>query len=206
MSDARRSRILRRLGLVVLACFFVAAFTPAANLAHRALSVGPRVGPAEAIVVLGAGVSSTGTLSDSSLRRAIRGLELERQGLASVLLLLGPSPRPLGEAEMRGALARSLGVPSEHLRLVTGGQTTREEARRTREELGPDVKRILLVTGSIHMTRSRILFERAGFEVLPAPVDDTSGGGRSPEARLALSLRLGEEMLARVYYRVAGYI
>lgn len=202
----RSVRWVRRLGLAVLGCFFVAAFTPAANLAHRALSVGPRIEKAEAIVVLGAGVSSTGTLSDSSLRRAVRGIELERQGLSPVLVMLGPSERVPGEAEIRGRLAHAMGVPAEHLHVVTGGRTTREEAQRARADLGPGVKRILLVTGSIHMTRARVLFERAGFEVLPAPVDDTSGGGLSPEARLALSLRLGEELLAQAYHRLAGYI
>jgi uncharacterized SAM-binding protein YcdF (DUF218 family) len=202
----RALRLVRRLGLAVLGCFFVFAFTPAANVAHRALSVGPRIEKAEAIVVLGAGVSSTGTLSDSSLRRAVRGIELERQGLAPVIVMLGPGERAPSEAAIRGALARAMGVPPDHLHVVTGGRTTREEARRTRDDLGAGVRRILLVTGSIHMTRARVLFERAGFEVLPAPVDDTAGGGLSPEARLTLSLRLGEELLARAYHRLAGYI
>lgn len=206
MKDGSSRRVLRAVGLAALLSFCVAAFTPVANLAHRAFAVGPQIEPAEAIVVLGAGVSTTGTLSDSSLRRAVRGIELERQGLAPQLVMLGPRSGPLGEAEIRGALAQSLGVPAGRLLLVTGGKTTREEAGRTRETLGPRAKRILLVTGSIHMTRARGLFERAGFTVLPAPVDDTSGGGVSPEARLALSLRLGEELLARLYHRVAGYI
>lgn len=206
MSDARTGRILRALGAAVVAVFLVGAFTPVANVTHRALAVRAQLEPAEAIVVLGAGVSTTGTLSDSSLRRAIRGIELERQGLAPVLILLGPKAGPRGEAEIRGQLARTLGVPAERLRLVTGGKTTREEAARTRETLGPAARRVLLVTGSIHMTRARVLYERAGFTVLPAPVDDTAGGGVSPEARLALSLRLGEELLARLYHQLAGYI
>lgn len=206
MSAGGSRRIQRAAGAGVVGVFLVGAFTPLANLTHRSLAVRAQVEPAEAIVVLGAGVSTTGTLSDSSLRRAIHGIELQRQGLAPLLILLGPRPGPRGEAEIRGALARSLGVPADGMRLVTGGKTTREEAARTRASLGPGARRILLVTGSIHMTRSRALFERAGFTVLPAPVDDTSGGGVSPEARLALCLRLGEELLARLYYRLAGYV
>jgi len=102
---------------------------------------------------------------------------------------------------------RSAGTPSDRASIPRmGGRTTREEAKRTREELGPDVRRILLVTGAIHMKRARALFERAGFTVLAAPVEDTSGGGVSPEARLALGLRLGEELLAQLYHRLAGYI
>jgi hypothetical protein len=56
------------------------------------------------------------------------------------------------------------------------------------------------------MKRARGLFERAGFTVLQAPVEDTSGGGISPEARLALGLRMGEELLAQLYHRLAGYV
>ena len=199
-------RALRALGLAALAAFLAAAFTPLANVLHGALSVRPRIERADAIVVLGAGVSTTGTLSDSSLRRAIRGVELQRRALAPTLVMLGPSDWPLGEAQIRGTLAGTLGVPPDRVRLVMGGKTTREEAQRTREALGPEVKRILLVTGAIHMERARALFERAGFTVLPAPVDDASGGGVSPEARLALCLRIGEEMLARLYHRLAGYV
>ena len=206
MSVDRFPRALRLIGAATLALFAAVAFTPLANALHGRLAARPQIGRADAIVVLGAGVSTTGTLSDSSLRRAVHGIELQRRALAPVLVMLGPSSWPVGEAPIRGTLARAMGVPQERIRLVTGGRTTREEAERTREELGPDVRRILLVTGAIHMTRARSLFERAGFTVLPAPVEDTSGGGISPEARLALALRMGEELLAQLYHRLAGYI
>ena len=202
----RPRSLLRALGVAALALFSAVAFTPLANALHGRLAARPQIGRAEAIVVLGAGVSTTGTLSDSSLRRALEGIELQRRALAPELVMLGPSTWPLGEAQIRGTLARSLGVPQERIRLVMGGRTTREEAQRTREELGPGVSRILLVTGSIHMKRARALFERAGFTVLPAPVEDTSGGGDSPEARLALGMRMGEELLAQLYHRLAGYV
>jgi uncharacterized SAM-binding protein YcdF (DUF218 family) len=198
--------MLRGVGALALVLFAAVAFTPLANALHGRLAARPEIGRADAIVVLGAGVSTTGTLSDSSLRRAVHGIELQRRALAPTLALLGPSHWPMGEAPIRATLARSLGVPPEHIRLVMGGRTTREEATRTREELGPDVRRILLVTGAIHMMRARALFERAGFTVLPAPVEDTSGGGVSPEARLALALRMGEELLAQLYHRLAGYV
>lgn len=205
--SARRFRLaLRALGLSALTLFSATAFTPLANALHGALAARQQIGRADAIVVLGAGVSTTGTLSDSSLRRAIHGIELQRRALAPTLVMLGPSTWPMGEAPIRGSLARSLGVPPDRIRLVMGGRTTREEALRTRETLGPGVDRILLVTGAIHMARARSLFERAGFTVLPAPVEDTSGGGVSPEARLALGLRMGEELLAQLYHRLAGYI
>jgi hypothetical protein len=50
------------------------------------------------------------------------------------------------------------------------------------------------------------LFERVGFEVLPAPADSVSSVTRSPEARLRLLRHLSQELMARLYYRLAGYL
>jgi uncharacterized SAM-binding protein YcdF (DUF218 family) len=197
--------VLRALGASALALFLAAAFTPLANALHARLSVGPRIARAEAIVVLGAGVSTLGTLSDSSLRRALLGIELQRRGLAPRLVLLGPTKGDVDEAGIRAALARSLGVRDDAIVQVVGGRTTREEAERTRAALGPGARRILLVTGGLHMSRAVGLYERAGFEVLPAPVDDASGGGSSPQSRLSLLVRVGIELTARAYNRAAGY-
>jgi len=205
-APAREVLVLRVLGAAVLASFFTAAFTPLANALHARLVVTPRLERAEAIVVLGAGVSTLGTLSDSSLRRALLGIELQRRGLAPRLVLLGPTTGDVDEAGIRAALARSLGVRDDAILRVIGGRTTREEAARTRAALGPGARRILLVTGALHMTRAAALYERAGFEVLPAPVDDASGGGVSPQSRLALLVRVGIELTARVYHRAAGYV
>lgn len=203
---AGEAALLRCCGAAVLALFVGAAFTPLANALHSRLVPAPRLERAEAIVVLGAGVSSLGTLSDSSLRRALLGIELQRRGLAPRLVLLGPTAGDVDEAAIRGALARSLGVRDGAIVPVTGGRTTREEAARTRAALGPAARRILLVTGGLHMARASALYERAGFEVLPAPVDDASGAGVSPQARLALLVRIGTELAARAYHRAAGYL
>jgi uncharacterized SAM-binding protein YcdF (DUF218 family) len=202
----REALLLRALGALVLAVFLAGAFTPLANALHARLMVPARLERAQAIVVLGAGVSTLGTLSDSSLRRALFGIELQRRGLAPHLVLLGPTTGDVDEAVIRAALARSLGVRADALVLVTGGRTTREEAARTRAALGPEARRILLVTGALHMQRAAALYERAGFEVLPAPVDDASGGGVSPQSRLALLTRIGTELAARAYHRAAGYL
>jgi uncharacterized SAM-binding protein YcdF (DUF218 family) len=203
---AREVPVLRAAGGAVLTLFLAGAFTPLANALHARLLVAPRLERAEAIVVLGAGVSSLGTLSDSSLRRALLGIELQRRHLAPRLVLLGPTTGDVDEAAIRAALARSLGVPGGAIVVVTGGRTTREEAARTRAALGPAARRILLVTGGLHMTRAAALYRRAGFEVLPAPVDDASGGGVSPQSRLALLVRVGTELTARAYHRAAGYL
>jgi uncharacterized SAM-binding protein YcdF (DUF218 family) len=85
--------------------------------------------------------------------------------------------------------------------------TTREEALRIGAELRPrHARRILLVTDSMHMRRAQGLFEAAGFEVLPATADTISGRARAPEDRLELMRWVLGEAVARVYYRLAGYL
>ena len=198
-------RACRLLGAAALALFMVSAFTPAANLIAAWLAGASVVAPAEAIVVLGAG---GGTLDDglpdsASLRRALRGILLYRAGLARRLVFSG-SP---GEIEGRVELARELGVPSDAVLRAPGSYTTRDEAARLRVLLGPTgARRILLVTDSQHMIRARPLFERAGFDPLPVAVGGTARGNPSPEARLALVRDICRELLARLYYRAAGYL
>ena len=65
---------------------------------------------------------------------------------------------------------------------------------------------ILLVTDGDHMARALPLFERAGFEVLPAPVFDTVYDAAGPEDRLSTSRSMLMELGARLYYRAAGYL
>jgi uncharacterized SAM-binding protein YcdF (DUF218 family) len=61
------------------------------------------------------------------------------------------------------------------------------------------------VTNTGHLARAPPLFERAGFEVRPAP-SDTFVDSDAPETRLA-SMRMPlREFLDWLYYRVAGCI
>jgi uncharacterized SAM-binding protein YcdF (DUF218 family) len=134
---------------------------------------------------------------------------LHRKGLAPLLLLSGPG-RGEGpaEAEVRAELARALGLSPEVILTESEAQTTREEAVKSGALLREKgVGRILLVTGSHHMlSRAQRLFERAGFEVLAAPTDEVSSEASSPEGRLRLMRQILQELLARFYYRVAGYL
>jgi len=196
------------LGVLGVVLFFLCAFTPLPNLLSRHLGVPSRIEPAGAIVVLAASVDQTGELERESLRRTVRGIILQRTGLAPLLVLLGPA-RDGGpsEAEVRADLARRFGVQPEAILTEATAWTTRDEASRVRALLRPrGVRRILLVTNSQHMLRAEALFERAGFEVLPVTADDLSDTVDSPEGRLELTRIVVQEFLALVYYRVAGYL
>jgi uncharacterized SAM-binding protein YcdF (DUF218 family) len=200
--------MIRFLGIVTVVAFLLLSFTPLPNVLNRWAGVSARLEPAAAIVVLGGGMEDDGGLSVSSLRRAIHGILLFQRGFAPLLVFSGPVSRPPGreEAEVRADMARLLGVSPAAILTETTALTTREEAARMAALLQPrGVSTILLVTSYAHMARSRQLFEKVGFAVQPAPVDDPSHVDK-PEARWGLMRPLVQEFLARTYYRVAGYL
>ncbi len=202
------TRICRLVGFAGVASFCVSAFTPLPNILSRWLGTPSRLEPAEAIVVLGSGVSADGKLRDSSLRRTVHGVLLYRRGLAPLLVFFGP-PHEGGpaEGEIRAEIARELGISPGAIVTEADARTTREEAVRGRAILGKrGVRKILLVTDTHHMPRARTLFEQAGFEVLAAPAEGLSNRDFSPEGRLRLMRRILGEIVALLYYRIAGYL
>jgi uncharacterized SAM-binding protein YcdF (DUF218 family) len=200
-------RLLRFLGCGGIVGFLLATYTPLPNLLARWAGVSPQLAPAEAVVVLAGSVHATGVLSDDSLRRAVHGMVLYRRGLAPLLVFSGPpNEEGIVEAEVRAEMARELGIPSTAIVTETTARTTREEATRMAALLLPrGMRAILLVTDLDHMRRSQQLFQKAGFTVRPAPVDDLSQTDSS-EGRLRLMRRILQEALARLYYRLAGYL
>jgi uncharacterized SAM-binding protein YcdF (DUF218 family) len=208
-------RAARATGALVATFFLASAFTPLSNLLGSWTSVPGELRPADAIVVLGAGgPTPPGILSGSSLRKAFYGIRLYRQGLAPFLVLLGAADdgEQREEVSLRVELARDHGVPEETILAETSRQvedepTTHGEALHTRTLLnGRGIRRILLVTDSQHMRRARRLFEGLGFSVLPAPIDEISLDGSSPEERLRLMRWISEEWFARLYYVTVGYM
>jgi uncharacterized SAM-binding protein YcdF (DUF218 family) len=204
---SRVDRVARLIGLIGVVGFLVTAFTPLAHRLNLATAVPAELVPSDAIVVLGAWVSPSGTLSSESLRRTNHGIALYRRGLAPTLVLLGGSASGgPSEADARAEQARLHGVPAQAILTETRVRTTREEAARVRELLqSKGARTILLVTNAGHLTRARPLFERAGFDVHPAP-SDSFVEASSPESRLELMRVLIREFFGWLFYRVAGYI
>jgi uncharacterized SAM-binding protein YcdF (DUF218 family) len=100
-----------------------------------------------------------------------------------------------------------LQVPAEAILTVGAGYTTRDEAKQMERLLrSRSVQRILLVTDALHMVRAKALFEQAGFEVLPAPALEGAGSAERPQGRLELFYRTLQELVARQYYRLVGYL
>ena len=204
----RGTTALRLLGGTTLAAFALCAFTPLPNALCRGEQAVASPRPAQAIVVLGSDMTRDGLLSASSLRRALQGILLYRQGLAPWVVFLGPrNASGRSQSEARAALALQCGIPATAILTGEGMWTTRDEAVGVKALLAPKGARtILLVTGALHMGRARRLFERAGFEVIPAPLRDASCESVTPEARLGLTMSLAQEYLARAYNRAAALL
>jgi uncharacterized SAM-binding protein YcdF (DUF218 family) len=193
-------RGLRLLGLAGLVVFATMAFTPLANCINIRMAGVARLEPSDAIVVLGrGGADSDGILTNRSLRRVVRGIDLYRQGLAPLLVFSGS----LAEIRERANVARALGVPGPAILSAPAARTTREEAEEVRKLLLPLGRtNVLLVSDPIDMPRARALMERAGFTVRPAPT--AASGPSQPEARLGLVRDLLIELSAWTFYRVTG--
>jgi uncharacterized SAM-binding protein YcdF (DUF218 family) len=199
--------VCRILGAVVLGGLAMAALTPASEWLVARYAERARLEPADAIVVLGAGYTPS-ALGDHSLQRLVHGARLLGRGLAPLLVLSGEAPAgQLSEPGLRARYARELGVPPAAIVALSGAHTTREEALRARAELEPrGVRTILLVSGSLHLVRARAVFERAGFQVFPAPADISFSFGSEAAQRLSAMRAFLRELAGLAYYRLAGYL
>ncbi|MCK3658980.1 hypothetical protein A4G18_09730 [Pasteurellaceae bacterium Pebbles2] len=138
---------------------------------------------AQAIVVLGGGLRDSKELYNNL---SVPGLVLERMRYAAYLhketelpiLLSGASPNGNSEAKiMNEELFTFFGIKAKWLEEKS--LNTRENAQFSYEMLERDgIKKIILVTNQWHMQRAKLLFERIGFQVLPASV----GNGVTPDS------------------------
>jgi uncharacterized SAM-binding protein YcdF (DUF218 family) len=199
--DGNWSRVLRLLGAAGLLLLVVGGFTPLANGLNRWMAGPIDLRPAQAIVVPGrGGVDTDAVLTNASLRRTLRAIALQKQGLSPLIVFSGAD----AEIDARVLLARGLGIAAESLLPAPGANTTREEVTLLEGLLKPrGVARILLVADSIDMPRTRALFEARGFTVLGAQTLD--GGPSDPESRLHLLREIGIELSAWYYYRLRGW-
>lgn len=136
---------------------------------------------AQAIVLLGGGLRDSKELFS---QWAISPIPLERMRYAAYLqketqlplLITGSSPTGISEAKvMADELAMFFHIPTQWIE--GKAKTTKENAQFSRDILKAEgIHKIVLVTSQWHMMRSKLLFEQAGFEVLPASV----GAGVTP--------------------------
>lgn len=147
-----------------------------ATLEHDAGPVVTETQGAGAIVVLGSGLSINApeyggdTANERTLVRLRYGAYLAHKLDLPVLVTGGTALRASkSEAEaMAEIIDHELGVKVRWRE--TNSMDTADNARMSADILhAAGIKRIVLVTQAFHMPRARLLFERAGLEVIPGP-------------------------------------
>ncbi len=134
---------------------------------------------ADAIVVL-SGMLEINEVGDSTYiewgdpDRFFGGLDLFKAGKANKLVFTGGkmpwdnSKKTEGEVLKEYAIKN--GIPSEKIFITKDVENTAEEAIAAKVLINSS-KRIILVTSAFHMYRSKKLFEKQGFNVIPYKVD-----------------------------------
>lgn len=119
-----------------------------------------------------------------------------------------------GDADTAPRLLVALGVDPSRLLLENHSRNTFENAQFSREMADPKPGETwLLVTSAFHMPRSVGLFRKAGFDVVPWPVDYRTSGAEgiglfrdNPADSLQTSTMAIREWIGLVAYRAAGRI
>jgi uncharacterized SAM-binding protein YcdF (DUF218 family) len=135
---------------------------------------------ADTVVVLGGGASTTlvgkelgGSLTETSLIRALEGARVFKLIGARTLVVSGGIPRPdrqlRPESEMLREVVVKAGVPASSVVEDAQATTTRDHVR----FVGPilrsrKVQRFVLVTSPMHMRRALAVFRTAGFDPVPS--------------------------------------
>lgn len=214
---------LLALGVLVPASLPVASDALVSRLERDHPPADPAASPeAPAIVVLG-GTLQPGLsprrgpeLADSS-DRILHAARLFRAGKAPLVVASGGrlpwSREERSEAAEISDLLVEWGVPREAILREERSATTSENAAETARLLRPrGVRRVLLVTSSLHMRRALAAFRAEGLEPVPSPCDALVAG-RGPVTALdwlprpdALDRthRALKELLGLAYYRVTG--
>jgi uncharacterized SAM-binding protein YcdF (DUF218 family) len=180
---ARRRRISPRSAFVlgVISVFGARAIingAPFADLLVRPLVLSDRPGPADAIVVLGAGVTAQCSPNLSGIRRVVMATELFRRGLAAHVVFTG-GRREGSNCTIADTMARfggMMGMPVDRVHIESASTNTWENAHFSRPILEKlQARRLLIVTDRLHVRRAAMMFTNLGYTVgwSAVPVSDT---------------------------------
>lgn len=184
-----KAKLLRRVANVIFVAVLVLIWAMSCGITTRFIGVPlekrweiegsphgdiSRLPNADAIVILGGGIGLHKKCGAPEMfgasDRVWQGAKLYKAGKAPVVVISGPAVM-----NSTAPLLRDFGVPEEVMRGFSEARNTEEEAKMIYASLssgeGESKPHILLVTSAWHMSRSKLLFERAGFEVVPAPTD-----------------------------------
>ena len=175
-----------------------------------------KVESADAVVVLSGMVKTIQTKNGldyewgEAADRIFAGIDLFKSNKAPVLILTGGKlPWSIGvpEGEYLRDVAIDLGVPKKDILLTENVENTDQEAKAIKKILLLDNPKVILVTSAFHMPRAQLVFEAAGINVIPFPVDFIIGTEKLtfmsfiPSAgSFASTSFFVREMIGRTYY------
>ena len=175
-----------------------------------------KVESADAIVVLSSMIHAIKTKDElnyewgSAVDRFFAGIDLFKSNKAPVLILTGGKlPWSIGvpEGEYLRDVAIDLGVPKKDILLTENVENTDQEAKAIKKILLLDNPKVILVTSAFHMPRAQLVFEAAGINVIPFPVDFIIGAQKItfmsfiPSAgSFASTSFFVREIIGRTYY------
>ena len=177
-----------------------------------------KVETADAVVVL-SGMVSTITTKDGldyewgdAVDRFLAGIDLFNLNKAPTLIFTGGKlPWSIGvpEGEFLREEAIKLGIPKKDILLTENVENTDQEAKAIKKIISLDNPKVILVTSAFHMPRAQLVFEAAGINVVPFPVDFKTGAGKLtfmnfiPSASsFASTSFFVREMIGRTYYNL----
>ena len=177
-----------------------------------------KVESADAVVVLSGMVKTIQTKNGldyewgEAADRIFAGIDLFKSNKAPVLMLTGGKlPWSIGvpEGEYLRDVAIDLGVPKKDILLTENVENTDQEAKAIKKLLSSDNPKVILVTSAFHMPRAQLVFEAAGVNVIPSPVDFIIGAGKLTFMNFIPSASSFEdtsffvrEMIGRTYYNL----
>jgi len=175
-----------------------------------------KVESADAVVVLSGMVKTIQTKNGldyewgEAADRIFAGIDLFKSNKAPVLILTGGKlPWSIGvpEGEYLRDVAIDLGVPKKDILITENVENTDQEAKAIKKILLLDNPKVILVTSAFHMPRAQLIFEAAGINVIPFPVDFIIGAEKLtfmsfiPSAgSFASTSFFVREMIGRTYY------
>jgi len=205
-------RIIFILNLILWLTFLIVlaiAYTPVTRHMMKPFTVKEDIRKADVIVVLGGGIDKGHYLNFRSTQRLVRGAQLYFAGQAKKIIFAGGDPAKVGVAEATVMVqeARRLNIPADDIIAEKHSNHTYEQVVAIKKIAEKQRwKSIILVTSYIHLKRSLLAFEQAGFKVYPAPADPYEKYTDDPLDRLKLFQHLFHEYGGIIYYRIKGWI
>ena len=191
-------RLLIGLGVVVAIPVLVALGFGLSVLRYAAMSDD---GPADAAIVLGAAVRTTGP-SPVYVERINHAVELYRAGAVKYIIMTGG--KGLGERVTEADAGRdqaiAAGVPPDAILTETLSRDTKENLENVRPIVAAhNIDRVLIVSDPLHMMRAMQIASDAGLDAAPSPTPTTRY--RTLVSQIPMLIK---ETYFNLHYRILG--